>query len=103
MLFNGHIDLNNLFISILFSQQAATEQEEEQITNTLLKRMEQIKKERDTLALQVRRFVLMFIKTEYLIFNLSQVEQEEEYLTNTLQKKLSTVGLVVCLTFLQIN
>ncbi len=66
MLFNTFvIDLNNLFISIMFLQQAATEQEEEQITNTLLKRMEQIKKERDTLALQVCRFAMMFRKTEF--------------------------------------
>lgn len=48
--------------------QSQVEQEEEYITNKLMKRLEQLKKEKQLLA--------------------TEVEQEEEFLTNTLQKKL---------------
>eukprot|EP00878_Enallax_costatus_P002467 GHUV01002647.1.p1 GENE.GHUV01002647.1~~GHUV01002647.1.p1 ORF type:complete len:369 (+),score=116.05 GHUV01002647.1:294-1400(+) len=48
--------------------QSQVEQEEEAITNKLMKRLEQLKKEKQILA--------------------TEVEQEEEFLTNTLQKKL---------------
>ncbi|KAF9309770.1 hypothetical protein BGZ91_007296, partial [Linnemannia elongata] len=48
---------------------AVAEQEEENISNRLLKRISGLKKEKGELMLQV--------------------EQEEEYLTKTLQKKLS--------------
>jgi coiled-coil domain-containing protein 6 len=48
------------------------EQEEEFITNKLMKRLEQLKKEKQTLA--------------------TEVEQEEEYLVNTLQKRLDKLN-----------
>mmetsp|Transcript_44772 Transcript_44772/g.114468 ORF Transcript_44772/g.114468 Transcript_44772/m.114468 type:complete len:330 (-) Transcript_44772:188-1177(-) len=48
------------------------EQEEEFITNKLMKRLEQLKKEKQILA--------------------NEVEQEEEFLTNTLQKRLEKVA-----------
>mmetsp|Transcript_41004 Transcript_41004/g.73698 ORF Transcript_41004/g.73698 Transcript_41004/m.73698 type:complete len:322 (-) Transcript_41004:313-1278(-) len=47
------------------------EQEEEFITNKLMKRLEQLKKEKQVLA--------------------NEVEQEEEFLTNTLQKRLEKI------------
>ncbi len=47
----------------------ATEQEEEFIANNLMKRLDQLRAEKESL--------------------LVQVEQEEEYLTNTLQQKLA--------------
>ena len=40
-------------VVLIPSQQAATEQEEELITNTLMKRMNDIKADRDRLAMQV--------------------------------------------------
>lgn len=67
-------------------QQAATEQEEELITNTLMKRMNELKKDRDRLAMQV-----LHSHCGFRIETGAQVEQEEEYLTNTLQKKLREV------------
>ena len=54
-------------------QQNQVEQEEEAITNRLMKRLEQLKREKQALA--------------------NEVEQEEEFLTNTLQKKLDKVNL----------
>lgn len=55
----------------LKEQFIASEREEELITNRLMKRMEELKQEKEVLA--------------------RQVEQEEEYLTNTLQQKLETL------------
>eukprot|EP00210_Caulerpa_lentillifera_P008033 g7670.t1 len=52
--------------------QVTIEQEEECISNKLLKRLEQLKKEKQILA--------------------NEVEQEEEFLTNTLQKKLEKLN-----------
>lgn len=52
--------------------QAKVEQEEEFISNKLLKRLEQLKKEKQALA--------------------NEVEQEEEFLTNTLQKRLEKLN-----------
>ena len=54
-------------------QQAKAEQEEEFISNTLLKKIQSLKKEKEMLA------------TNY--------EQEEEYLTNDLSRKLYQVNL----------
>ena len=53
-------------------QQAQAEQEEEFISNTLLKKINLLKKEKETLALNY--------------------EQEEEFLTNDLSRKLTKVG-----------
>lgn len=53
-------------------QQARAEQEEEFISNTLLKKIQDLKKEKETLA--------------------KNYEQEEEYLTNDLSRKLVQVG-----------
>lgn len=68
---------NNWYVILL--QQARAEQEEEFISNTLLKKIQALKKEKETLALNY--------------------EQEEECLTNDLSRKLSQVGLyfVLCL------
>lgn len=52
-------------------QQARAEQEEEFISNTLLKKIQALKKEKETLALNY--------------------EQEEECLTNDLSRKLNQV------------
>ena len=57
---------------ILFLQQAKAEQEEEFISNTLLKKIDKLKKEKETLAMNY--------------------EQEEEYLTNDLSRKLMQVN-----------
>lgn len=57
---------------VLSPQQAQAEQEEEFISNTLLKKINLLKKEKETLALNY--------------------EQEEEFLTNDLSRKLATVG-----------
>ncbi|CAD7705261.1 unnamed protein product [Ostreobium quekettii] len=51
--------------------QTMVEQEEEYITNRLMKRLEQLKQEKQILA--------------------NEVEQEEEFLTNTLQKRLEKI------------
>lgn len=61
-------DMNKLYF---FPQQARAEQEEEFISNTLLKKIQALKKEKETLALNY--------------------EQEEECLTNDLSRKLSQV------------
>lgn len=55
----------------LFLQQARAEQEEEFISNTLMKKIQDLKKEKETLAMNY--------------------EQEEEYLTNDLSRKLLQV------------
>ncbi|CAO3690879.1 unnamed protein product [Umbelopsis ramanniana] len=69
----GHVNIlrhdNQMLRQMTVDMTALAEQEEEYISNKLLKRISGLKKE----------------KGELLI----QVEQEEEYLTNTLQKKLS--------------
>jgi len=57
-------------------QQAQAEQEEEFISNTLLKKIQSLKKEKEAMAMNY--------------------EQEEEFLTNDLSRKLAQVGLVVC-------
>ena len=54
-------------------QQARAEQEEEYISNTLLKKIQTLKKEKESLALNY--------------------EQEEECLTNDLSRKLTQVRL----------
>ena len=53
-------------------KQASAEQEEEYISNKLLKRINSLKREKGELLLRV--------------------EQEEEIITSTLQKKLAQVG-----------
>lgn len=58
-------------------QQAKAEQEEEFISNTLLKKIQALKKEKETLALNY--------------------EQEEECLTNDLSRKLNQVGTKLCI------
>ncbi len=57
---------------VLYFQQAKAEQEEEFISNTLLKKIQALKKEKESLALNY--------------------EQEEECLTNDLSRKLNQVG-----------
>ncbi len=52
-------------------QQARAEQEEEFISNTLMKKIQELKKEKETLAMNY--------------------EQEEEFLTNDLSRKLMQV------------
>ncbi len=59
-------------LAIFFLQQAKAEQEEEFISNTLLKKIQALKKEKESLALNY--------------------EQEEECLTNDLSRKLNQVG-----------
>ncbi|RUS20810.1 hypothetical protein BC938DRAFT_475499 [Jimgerdemannia flammicorona] len=69
----GHVNIlrhdNQMLRQMTVDMTALAEQEEEYISNKLLKRISGLKKEKGELLLQV--------------------EQEEEYLTNTLQKKLS--------------
>lgn len=60
----------------IFLQQARAEQEEEFICNTLLKKIQSLRKEKEALAMNY--------------------EQEEEYLTNDLSRKL----MQVCTTHL---
>ena len=62
--------LNSNFYFVF--QQARAEQEEEYISNTLLKKIQALKKEKETLAMNY--------------------EQEEEYLTNDLSRKLMQVS-----------
>ncbi|RXG73579.1 Coiled-coil domain-containing protein 6 [Armadillidium vulgare] len=69
-----HIERTTKIIKVKvakFKQQARAEQEEEYISNTLLKKIQALKKEKETLALNY--------------------EQEEECLTNDLSRKLSQV------------
>ena len=58
---------------MFYLQQARAEQEEEFISNTLLKKIQELKKEKEKLAMNY--------------------EQEEEYLTNDLSRKLAQVRL----------
>ena len=81
------------------------EQEEEFITNKLMKRLEQLKNEKQTLANEVEQ------EEEYLINNLQkrltkvhtekvdlekQLETEQEYIVNKLQKKVGLLGTRLC-------
>lgn len=59
------------FCNVYNKQQAKAEQEEEFISNTLMKKIQALKKEKETLALNY--------------------EQEEECLTNDLSRKLNQV------------
>ena len=68
-----------IFLLISLRQQAKAEQEEEFISNTLLKKIQALKKEKEMLAMNY--------------------EQEEEYLTNDLSRKLLQVHTY--LTFLK--
>ena len=65
-----------LFFQASVHIQAKAEQEEEFISNTLLKKIQALKKEKENLALNY--------------------EQEEECLTNDLSRKLNQVILVFC-------
>lgn len=69
-MFSTFLNFIYFFLSL---QQARAEQEEEFISNTLLKKIQALKKEKETLALNY--------------------EQEEECLTNDLSRKLSQVGI----------
>ncbi len=62
---------SNLSSPCFFVQQAQAEQEEEFISNTLLKKIHILKKEKEALAMNY--------------------EQEEEFLTNDLSRKLAQV------------
>ena len=62
----------SLLPSLLPQQQAQAEQEEEFISNTLLKKIHSLKKEKEALAMNY--------------------EQEEEFLTNDLSRKLAQVN-----------
>jgi coiled-coil domain-containing protein 6 len=101
-------------------QQSQVEAEEEFITNKLMKRLEQLKQEKQILANEVRGCVtaspIVTVAAQYLasgtgaacaymplckegseclnaiVLRWLQVEVEEEFLTNTLQKKLEKVG-----------
>ena len=65
------------FVIFFFSlQQARAEQEEEFISNTLLKKIHSLKKEKEALAVNY--------------------EQEEEFLTNDLSRKLAQVSNSCC-------
>ena len=61
------------FNVLFILQQARAEQEEEFISNTLMKKIQDLKKEKETLAMNY--------------------EQEEEFLTNDLSRKLMQVVL----------
>lgn len=62
---------NFIFNVCIYLQQAKAEQEEEYISNTLLKKIQALKKEKETLA--------------------HHYEREEECLTNDLSRKLDQV------------
>ena len=64
-----------ILTSFFYPQQAKAEQEEEFISNTLMKKIQTLKKEKEILAMNY--------------------EQEEEYLTNDLSKKLLQVKLAI--------
>lgn len=73
----GHVNIlrhdNQTLKQLTVNMTALAEQEEEYISNKLLKRITGLKKEKSEL--------------------LMQVEQEEEYMTNMLQKKLNRVSV----------
>lgn len=62
-------------MALLYFQQARAEQEEEFISNTLLKKIQELKREKEKLAMNY--------------------EQEEEYLTNDLSRKLHQVHKLI--------
>ena len=68
---NHNISWLNLMFFFHTKQQAKAEEEEEFISNTLLKKIQSLKKEKETLAMNY--------------------EQEEEFLTNDLSRKLMQV------------
>ena len=68
---HSHIRKSYNTILCFTQQQAKAEQEEEFISNTLLKKIQSLKKEKETLAMNY--------------------EQEEEFLTNDLSRKLMQV------------
>mmetsp|Transcript_51542 Transcript_51542/g.102579 ORF Transcript_51542/g.102579 Transcript_51542/m.102579 type:complete len:418 (-) Transcript_51542:380-1633(-) len=80
--------------------QLQAEQEEEYITNKLMKRLEALKQEKEDLARQVEveeemitnalTKKLQKVKEEKIHLE-NQLEQEQEYIVNKLQKQLSTV------------
>ena len=70
-------EFNIYVVCFNFLQQARAEQEEEFISNTLLKKIQLLKKEKESLAMNY--------------------EQEEEFLTNDLSRKL----LQVCIQVLE--
>lgn len=83
-----------------FFQQLQAEQEEEYITNKLMKRLEDLKQEKEELARQVEveeemitnalTKKLQKVKEEKVHLE-NQLEQEQEYIVNRLQKQLSAV------------
>ena len=68
---NNFFYLRIFYCFVFHQQQAKAEQEEEFISNTLLKKIQSLKKEKETLAMNY--------------------EQEEEFLTNDLSRKLMQV------------
>ncbi len=80
--------------------QLQAEQEEEYITNKLMKRLETLKQEKEELARQVEveeemitnalTKKLQKVKEEKVLLE-NQLEQEQEYIVNKLQKQLSAV------------
>lgn len=89
-----------LFTHPLAAQQLQAEQEEEYITNKLMKRLEALKQEKEELARQVEveeemitnalTKKLQKVKEEKVQLE-NQLEQEQEYIVNKLQKQLSAV------------
>lgn len=85
---------------VCFPQQLQAEQEEEYITNKLMKRLEALKREKEELARQVEveeemitnalTKKLQKVKEEKVQLE-NQLEVEQEYIVNKLQKQLSTV------------
>ena len=71
---NGHL-LISIFRLVSVHIQVKAEQEEEFISNTLLKKIQALKKEKENLALNY--------------------EQEEECLTNDLSRKLNQVNIFI--------
>ena len=65
----------SIYLSMFPSQQVKAEQEEEFISNTLLKKIQVLKREKEVLA--------------------QNYEQEEECLTNDLSRKLMKVSLLI--------
>ena len=75
--------MSSYFFQASVHIQAKAEQEEEFISNTLLKKIQALKKEKENLALNY--------------------EQEEECLTNDLSRKLNQVILVFFKLFLHVS
>ena len=70
-------------VMLFVCQQLMAEQQEEYISNTLLKKIEALKNEKEQLA--------------------RNYEQEEEFLTNDLSRKLLQVTALPCWTFIKSN